>query len=437
MSVATRALADNQERKTLCDSDRKKFSHMQWYLHHSENIVFMAAESSQSLSDKTYFDVVDYLIQSSPQIHFQADNSGDYHCPKKVTAKPYGSLQKVENLSASLKYSLDNLREVYDSDALANVRSYGFTAADNKLKSHWQSDRGSHLRSPPNAVRSYFVFSAAHALMEGAASSRSLSIKTSQKRSDVLEVKIGKLKQFLINIAGLLLAPMHLLASRFNKRDCSNGQWFVIDLDRSQIKKIARAHHVRQRSVLFSLPLFGLHLAKGLANPATKKKQLVSYSTLPKVKTDLDDEALLVRLQVGQFPSADHFADHIKAVDKVLSKENTTEIYSQAFYNSILGVHRKIQKWFPGLYGQKFFTYIPYDFVLSLVPPHLANGPLKKIFDGAIFCGSYTPGVNSCIITPHRNGISFSMYLDQSVYGNIDGFLRMLESENFTVRRII
>ena len=109
----------------------------------------------------------------------------------------------------------------------------------------------------------------------------------------------------------------------------------------------------------------------------------------------------LVRLHFGRTPSAESFEAHPKVVDTVLNKEDTTEIYSRAFYNAILGVYRGLHRLFPVFYRGRFFTYVPHDCVLSLPPPHLAGGWFRKLFRGSIFCGSCMPGANSCVFVPY------------------------------------
>ena len=189
--------------------------------------------------------------------------------------------------------------------------------------------------------------------------------------------------------------------------------------------------------MLFSLPLFGLHLASNLPNRVTKKAQIVSYSTLPDSKTTLEDSALNLRMQVGRIPTADNFEAHVRQIDNVLNRENTKEVYSQAFYNSILGMHRLLHKLLPFLYGSRFFTYVPYDFVLSLLPPHIANGAFRKIFNRSIFCGSYTPGVNNCVFVPYRNGFSLNFYVAGPALENLDEFVKFLEQLGIKCRRVV
>jgi hypothetical protein len=245
--------------------------------------------------------------------------------------------------------------------------------------------------------------------------------------------RLGALQHAVITGAGIALAPFHLVASSFNRTEPTAGRAAAFDIDRQSIKSLAARLSVRQRSVLFTLPLFALDPAE---NKARKRAHLVSYSSLPDIRTTLEDSTLNLRMQVGRFPTADSFEAQVLRTEAVLAREDTKELYSQAIYNSILAVHRKLQKPLPFLYRQRFFTYVPYDFVLSLLPPHFSGGILRGMFDGSVFCGSYTPGVNSCVFVPHRTGISINLFTRPPVLHRLDRFPEALEQLGIGCRRI-
>ena len=272
--------------------------------------------------------------------------------------------------------------------------------------------------------------------MEGSETSRLMRARDSVHNAGQESVALSLPQRISIAAAGVFLAPFHLTASRFNRKDVSSGRAVAIDVDRDTVKRLAVDLGVRQRSVLFSLPLHGLHRAVGLPHRSKRRAQLVSYATLPGARTMLEDSALNLRMQVGRFPSAETFGAHVRRTDAVLEKENTTEIYSQALYNSILGVHRVLERPMPFLYDRRFFTYVPYDFVLSLLPPHIGGGLLRGLFDGPVYCGSYTPGVNACVFVPHCDGISLNLFVRPPVLENIDAFLDFLAATGFRARRV-
>jgi hypothetical protein len=396
-------------------------SHLQWYLHHSKNTVYLAASSTQNIDERGFLEITEAFMNYAPQLGSKADTDGEQHEAVEFSGGEILNSSEAGSLNKGLSEFLYRHGAVYDDPRLPNFRASGLTGK----------------QVGDENPRSLYACMSSHALMEGSESARVLLAKPATQPTGRASSKIGIFKRGMIGIAGGLLAPMHLLASRFNKKDTRNGKWLIIDLDRKAIKKIASENGVNQRSVLFSLPLHWLQSGPGASRPKKKRTHIVSYSTLPREKTTLEDSALNVRMQVARFQIDADYIRHLRRIDEVISRENKTEIYSQAFYNAILGVHRTIHRIFPALYGEKFFTYVPYDFVLSLLPPHIARGPFRKYFDRSIYCGSYTPGVNSCVFVPHRNGVSLNLFLDSQTHANADSLLALLDQLNISHARLI
>ena len=399
----------------------QKFSHLQWYLHHAENTVHLAAESEHALSEGDLHEIAGWFMKLAPQLRYRADEAGEKHLPVPAAPEAVCHYEEVDDLQKALARAIENHRAIYADPERPNFRAYGF-----RLR-----------KAKKGAPRSLYLCCSSHALMEGSESARIMRMRPTVHHAERAEAKLGLLQHAMITVAGLVLAPLHLIASSFDRRDVTHGRWAVIDISRKSIKQLAARHGVRQRSVLFSLPLYGLHFEGSLPNRAKEKPQLISYSTLPDTKTTLEDVALNLRMQVGRIPCAESFEAHLKAIDKVLSKEDTTEIYSQAFYNSILGVHRVLHRLFPVLYRGRFFTYVPYDFVLSLLPPHITGSWFRKLFRGSIFCGSYTPGTNSCIFVPYLGGFSLNFYVEPKIQANMDAFADFLKRQGIDCRRVV
>ncbi len=397
------------------------FSDLQWYLNKARNTVYLAAESDVALSEKDLHDIAGFFMKLAPQLHCKADGKGGRHVVVDIDPKSICTYALTDDLDKSLAAFISENQAVYSDPDLPNFRACCYTLVNPKV----------------GEPKSLCVFSSSHALMEGSESARVMRLRQSVHNADQASAKLGILGKSAITIAGIILAPVLLAASFFSRKDTRNSSCVVIELDRKSVKKLALMHGVRQRSILFSLPLFGLRLADTLPNRTTKKKQLISYTTLPDTKTTLEDPALNLRMQVEQIRSATDYATQVQIVEDVLSREDTKEIYSQAFYNSILGVHRKLHSVFPFLYGPRFFNYVPYDFVLSLLPPHVAGGVLGKVFGRSIYCGSYIPGANTCVFVPYRNGISLNLYVDQSTLENMDAFMGFLEGLGISCRRVV
>jgi len=413
-------LTDNSDDE-IGSALEQPFSHLQWYLNKAKNTVYLAAESSKPISKEDFHQIVILIRKLAPQLNCKADKRGKRHVVVESDQKTICKYESTDDLYESLADFIDDNLSIYSDPDLPNFRAACFNLAEPK----------------DDALQSIYVCCSSHALMEGSESARILRTRQTVYHAGRLSAGLGFLTKLSIAFAGLILAPFHLAASRFNWKGATEGKWVVVDLDRKSVKKLARQFGVRQRSILFSLPLFGLHLVKSLPNRTNKKTQLVSYATHPDTKTTLEDTALNLRMQVGRIPTAETYSAHLQEIDKVLSKEDTTEVYSQAFYNSILGIHRVLEPIFPFLYGQRFFTYVPYDFVLSLLPPHVTGGVFRKFFDRSVFCGAYTPGVNTCVFVPYRNGVSLNLYVDPQMLENIDAFCAFLSDLGINCRRVV
>ncbi len=397
------------------------FSPLQWYLSHARNTVYFAAQSKCPMSEAKFHTLIETIMNWAPQLNMRAENENDRHVAIEINHKSICRFELTDNLETSLAETVSRHDAIYSDPALPDFRAFCF-----------------RLRQPQKGKpQTLVVCCTSHALMEGSETSRLMRARQSVHNADQEVATLGFIQRGTLAAAGLVLAPFHLAASRFNSKNPPSGKAVIVNIERDAVKKLAIDLNVRQRSVLFSLPLFGLQLAPGLPRHAKKRAHLVSYATLPESRTSLEDSALNLRMQVGRFPAAGHFSRHVRLTDAVLARENTREIYSQALYNSILNVHRVLQKPLPFLYRERFFTYVPYDFVLSLLPPHVSGGLLRGMFDGSVFCGSYTPGVNTCVFVPHRDGISLNLYLRPPVLENIAAFSGFLDDLGIGSRRII
>lgn len=414
-------IEDAQPRDLTVSGSAQPFSPLQWYLSHARNTVHFAAQSSRAMSEADFHTLIGQIMDWAPQLNTRAENALDRHVAVDVDHTTLCHYELTDDLDLSFARTVAMHDTVYSDPALPDFRAFCF-----------------RLRQPKEGKpQTLVVCCTSHALMEGSETSRLMRARQSVHNADQITARLGPFQRGALAAAGLALAPFHLVASRFNNTDVAAGQSVTINIERDAVKKLAAELKVRQRSLLFSLPLFGLQLASGLPNPVRRRAHLVSYATLPETRSSLEDSALNLRMQVGRFAAAKAFQVHVRQTEAVLAKENTTEIYSQALYNSILNVHRALQKPLPFLYRERFFSYVPYDFVLSLLPPHVSGGLLRGMFDGSVFCGSYTPGVNTCVFVPHRDGISLNLYLRPPVLENVGAFTDFLATVGISCRRVM
>ena len=395
----------------------RPFSPMQWYLGHARNTVYFAALTSLEFSEADFHDLVRQIMEWAPQLHGRADFGAALHEAIAVDHRRLCRYARADDLDRALAEIVAADGAVFADPALPSFRADCVSLAD----------------AAPGMPRTLFVCRTSHALMEGSETSRLMRARPSLHHGAQSRPPIGPLRGAALAFAGAAVAPFHLAMSRLPGREAPGGRATVIDIDRGAVRRLAGRLGVRQRSLLFTL---ALHSLNGDARDRPKKAHLVSYSTLPEARTTLEDSALNLRMQVARFPALPEFEAHAARTDAALARENTTEIYSQALYNAILKVHRRLQRIAPGLYDERFFTFIPYDFVLSLLPPHMSGGALRDRFDGPVYCGSYTPGVTSVVFVPHRRGISLNIFARPSVVPRLDRLGALLDRQGIGWRKV-
>ena len=395
------------------------FSNLQWYMHRSRNIVSFVAERHEDLTESELERLTNCLLDSAPYLCFRAEQNKQ-HVQMDVPTKDVCQFERTTSLKDSLLKTLQNPNAVYDDLKLPNLRAFGF-----------------QLESPREGqAKSMIVFLATHALMEGAEASRIVRGRQEFEEENRPAAPLSLAVRTAVWIGSKILGSLHLCASAFNKGYQDTEHIAIFDLDRSDVRKLSKRLKVRQRSLLFSLPLHGLRPDTGNTKKSPKP-QTVGYSMLPKNKEKIGDAALKFRMQIGRFPSTNRFEDCVRAADAVLDQEDIAEAFGPALYDSILKFHRKLSALFPCFYGKRFFSFVPYDFLLSLVPPHISTGPLRNDLTGSIFCNSNSPGGNCCVIVPHRTGFSLNLSLDRDTHARVGAMTALLDQSKISYRRVL
>jgi hypothetical protein len=328
MSVTSaNRLTPAAEARSSADVTHQPFSHMQWYLNHARNTVHFAAQTSRAMSEQDFHNLVELIVSWAPQLTTRTDTDNNRHVAMDVDHRKICRFAETDDLDRALAETVALDDRLMDDPSLPDFRAYCYRL----------------VPAPKKGVQTLVVCCTSHALMEGSETSRLMRSRQSVHNADQETLNLGPVQRALIGAAGVTLAPLHLLASRFNRTDIDAGQAAAFDIDRQAVKAIAARLGVRQRSVLFTLPLFAL---RERLTGRRKKAHFISYSTLPDAKTTLEDSALNLRMQVARLPTAEDFTAEVHATEGVLAREDTRELYSQATYNATLGVHRQIQKSF-------------------------------------------------------------------------------------------
>jgi hypothetical protein len=396
--------------KTVDAAAGRPFTNFQWYFSNSRNTVFFGAFTREPISEAAFRGAVRAALVLAPQLNWRQDDRGQRH----VDTRPFPveaitAFQEVDSFDEFPDKVLSPRADLFDDPALPCFRAACFV-----LK------RGSH-----DGRRSFVLFHCSHALMEGADSSALVRGLSSVHELGPKKDSIGSVGRLATALAAAILAPANLVMARFHKGHLARSGFETMTIDRDRLKLAASRYGVQQRSVLFAAVLYGLFY-HGAPTGSVGKAKLIGYTKLSGQRFAGDDDFMKLRVHMARVKSAMTFADYVKGLDGQLEKENRNAIGMQLLYNSVLGVHRVLQRIVPAAYDRKFFSFVPYDFVFSLVPPHLETGRFAGLHFDEIFCGTYTPGANAVVMVPYRDGLSFTFWVDDTMRARLGNVAALL-----------
>lgn len=175
-----------------------------------------------------------------------------------------------------------------------------------------------------------------------------------------------------------------------------------------------------QRALLFGLLTHALW-----SDPDKKRTLSAAFATLPRVRTRLsDDDFLNLRSDDFRLTLRGALEDDIRAMDKTLTARAPSAIFVQMWHRRLAALNQRLQRKMPWLYPERFFDFIPYDFVLSLLPP-LDPRRVSPVFEGAqVYAGSNIGTGNGCFFIPTHDRITLNVWAEPAVrarFGELAG----------------
>lgn len=406
-ALSSAALSHGPEPAAIRDAN------FQWYLARARHTVYFAAFSARRMSYDDFKSVLVDVTRLAPQMHFRHDDKAQAH----VDARPYALDDVMDYREVpSLEGYPDRVLGPEDFRLFANPRLPNFRASCHVL-SEGTSDRQGN--------RSVLVFRASHALMEGVDSAAVLRGRQSDhglKRSERKRLWA----RFVTGLVSVVTVPANLVIAGIQWRKTEDCTLRTMSFGRSPMKHAARRLGVKQRSLLFALVMYGLHHV-GRDGPPTKRRHLIGYSNLDSERVQGDDDYLRLRMQISTLPYRETFADYAREMDARLGRAGNKSLHLQMHYNAIMGVHRRFARVVPFLYGRRFFNFVPYDFVLSLVPPHMNGGAFAELQLNNVYCGSHTPGVNCCVFAASGDRVTLNIYGPDWLLDRMGGITALVE----------
>lgn len=380
------------------------FTDFQWYFSNARNTVYWAAFTDNATPER-FRALVARLIELAPQLGWRQDDRNHTH----VDMKPFPveriiAWHEVSTLDGLPDAALQHSEDLFDDPTLPCFRA-----------SCWSLPPGT--RTDGNSAMILFRFS--HALMEGVDAALLLRARDSVHELPPTEPGKRIPQRILSHILAALLMPGHFVSAALHRSKPSDFKMKTLVLDRHDLRRVANDLGVQQRTLLFALVMYGVYGVAMGAKPRLKP-QIAAYSRLSSRRVAGDDDFMRMRMHLTMIRNKPTFAAYVQALEKTLAGVKPESLGFQMHYNAVLSLHRRLSRIIPFAYGRRFFHYLPYEFVLSLVPPQKNAGEFSDFHFNDIYCGSHTPGVNCCVFTPQQDRFSLNIYGNTAVMARFD-----------------
>lgn len=377
---------------------------MQWYLSHAGNTVHLVALFPHVLSEAEARAMLAETFRAVPGLD-QAD------LPTEDRIAPTGFAEAGPDTAAEAVLTIREMTELPDNPAhyLAPEPGLFDDPALPALRACLYRP-GADAPPPIGAVASVLTIAVSHALVEGADLSASMRGRHDRRaRRNAIARPFGPLARVGITLGAPVLAGIHWLLSRRERRRPADFGFAVVELDALALRAAARDLGLRRRSLLFGLVLHAL-----TQGPQGRRLSM-SYSHMPPGKVLLEDDSQLsVRVNFLQPRWQTRPQDLARHIEDLLARQNEDEVLTQFLNNRVLGWHRRARRWFPRAYKGAFFGFAPYELVLSLVHPLRPGGVFAPFRKARLIGGSFTGTAPSCIMVQANGRVSLCLWIEKT-----------------------
>ncbi|GHA14526.1 hypothetical protein GCM10007989_06530 [Devosia pacifica] len=401
-------------RAAVADDPLALFTDFQWYLHQGRDTVFFTAFAGRTFSKEDTATLVADMVARAPQLShgFKGATPG-----RPLTAEQINAITSVETIDDLEGYPdkwIGNSRDLFDAENLPLFR----VMVANRREGADADGRAAVIQ-----VRS------AHCLLEGSDSAlltRSQSAGHGVLSDPNAKVAIGDKAGGMVR-AGIAAFIHMFFAYALSPKD-KPIHAKTLAFSRRRLRDLAGRLGVRQRSLYFALVSMALN-GEGPEKAMSNKAIRAAYTMVGGKRNEADDDFFRVRALQAMFPVHDDFMYYVKEVDRVVGKIEERDV--SAFQMRILamfGMHRRLNKRFPWLHGERFWRFSgATHLVLTLVPPHRLHGPMTRGMMEPIYCGAYHPATNICTFCPGREYVTFNFTMEQRHIDNVDKISALLE----------
>ncbi len=382
------------------------FTNFQWFLYAGKDTIFFTAFSREKFDKQKLKDLASQVVGLAPQLTHGFVGARPGHPFTETQLDAITSVEMVDSFDGYPDKWLSKSSDIFDHPDLPLFRFMAATRKDG-----------------PDGEGRYSVIQvrAAHCVLEGSDSallSRSQTANHGIQSNKSNKVTLGARVKGALQ-AGLGVA-IHLFFAHILSPPDKPWGFKTLALRRSRLRDLANRLGVRQRSLYFALVTHALH--SDTDRRFNEEVITAAYTMLDTKRTDADDDFFRVRALQAKFPYKADFIEYARGVDDALSAIENNDITSfQVRVLALFAMHRKLQKWFPFLYGPRFWRFSGRtDTVLTLVPPHRTFGPVTNWMMEPIYCGAYHSASNITTFCPGREYMTLNFAMEQRVIDIVD-----------------
>lgn len=383
------------------ETDIQPFTNFQWFLSAARNAVFFAGFTPERLSRADFDALMQDVLELAPQLNLRNDDRRQAH----VDARPYalGDIaghELVDDFDGLPDRALQPSNDLFEHPELPSFRALCFTLREG---------------ATAEGNRSLIVLRSSHALVEGVDTANVMRGRPSEHGGETKRAP-RRFGRMVTSILAALALPVDYTLTTFNWRDKSERGVQTTAISRADVKRVAAEIGVQQRTLIFAAILYGFYYRGGRR---LRRPHVLGYTNLSPRRFVGDDDFLQLRMQTATLTGGRDFADYARRLDARLARAGRDRLGIQMHYNAIFGIHRRIAKRLPFLYRKRFFSFAPFDFMLSMLPPHSAGGRFARYRTNNVYCGTYMTGTNACVIVPQPDRFTLNFYCPRRVLGRI------------------
>jgi len=382
------------------------FTNFQWFLFAGKDTIFFTAFSKAAFDKKKLKELASQVVALAPQLTHGFVGARPGHAFTDAQLEAITSVEMVDEFDGYPDKWLSKSADIFDHPDLPLFR---FMAATRKGGADGEG-RASIIQ-----VR------AAHCVLEG---SDSALLSRSQTAGHGIQSNKDNKVSFGARLKGALRAGLgaaiHLFFAHLLSPKEKHWGFRTLALKRDRMRRLANRLGVRQRSLYFAAVTYALHSEKD--RRLNEEVVTAAYTMLDTNRTAADDDFFRVRALMAKLPYKEDFVDYVRGVDRVLSEIENKDITSfQLRVLALFAMHRQIHRFFPFLYGDRFWRFSGRtDSVLTLVPPHHTMGPVTDWMIEPIYCGAYHASSNISTFCPGREYMTLNFSMEQRHLERVD-----------------